>query len=274
MPNSNEFWKALAKIRIALREQPLLFTALQTEPAKFLVEHKMDAKLLMGDGRTTSLSKILEDAGPAERGAILHSLFSLAVSNRSLRIKPAAKPGEIGTFDVEGDGSDDPSGDGGDGGESSVSILVYVAAFISVAVVENVSVVANIITAALTNVTANVTATVFANINSNTNGLTITPVNGELASNSTLNSRVFVPTDDFSSGELSGKLRSLGLSLPRQIALLKRAVVMQQIGPEFALSDGNKFQCTYTYRGVSFEVAGVVERDKLVMVAASIISAK
>lgn len=275
--NSLAFWEAVMKIRVAVGRNAAMAEELRTQSPEFLIRHNLDVEITLDETRSTTLSQILAAASVPERGAMLNALFALAFS-RTGATPAKLDSGEVtpdvifcdewgcGEYNPE-DPFDDGGGGGGGGGGPGIGFpLANAAVFINVAAVENAIALANANAVQMTNMIVNQLAN--ANANANTNGLAM-PLDPLSVPNRDNNNLSLALPSDFAEGPLSKELRKLGLSLPRQMALIKRAATS-------ALSDSGstfgRIQVSYTYRSVQFELEGEVSGTSITLSKADLAS--
>lgn len=257
--NSATFWDALAKLRKFLSANPNLVEEFRANPSAFLTARGLDVSIVLDETRSTTLSSILSNAGEAERNAILSALYSLSINNSQPKNPDTVSPSLVicdswgcSEYDPEpgDDWGDNGGGGGGGGGPGLGIVLANINVYINANVAENANALANANAVQLVNVNANANVNVNANVN--TNGIASTAPMPATVSNSDLNSKSVVLPGNFSESAVSTKLRALGLTGPRQVALLKRAAisVMSPTGAD------QNFRVEYKYRGVTFLIDG------------------
>lgn len=277
MENNTSFWQTLRKIRTVLQSDPNLTSELRADPAKFLIAHDLDTPISLDGQRETKLSEILARSSSPERQAILTALFSLSLVGQQ-RSQSKLQDGDVlSPMEYDPGGGDYGGGGGGGGGYYGGGgggggyygggggyyaglALANVNAFINVNVAENANAIANANANQLSNANANQYAN--ANANTNTNGIGV--ARESASTNVDLNSRLVELPDNYKALPLYTALQGLGLSLPRQSALFKRAInaSTQELSGEATVE--------YTYRGISFALEVSLQEQQITIISAAI----
>lgn len=243
-PAQSPFWAAISKLRKKLTGDASALLQLKSQPAAFLTENDLDVQITLGTGKVSMLSALLESATAQERAAILDALFSLSGQPRF------GGNGAVHAASVSVTPSSDPSNPLPSSNPSEIGLaLANVLAYINANAAENANAVANANANTLANANANVNAN--ANGNVNTNGAKAISDSQSVDSikNVAANQKSVELPPSFDATALGSKLREMGLSRSRQVALLKRAITSD------VASEAASGVTTYTYREVTFAVS-------------------